>query len=189
MSGDPAKIVIAIQSADSLVTARKMARQLALEIGVERNQATLVAAAISELARNIIEFAGSGEICLRFDGTRRLFIIARDHGPGIPDIRKALEPGYSTTDGLGLGLPGVRRIADDFEITSSPAGTSVTVAMTLAQAKDSPEIGRARVTRFGGILKDRRYPAKPAREPQTSAGADADGKDAPAQNRGSGEQG
>ncbi len=87
----------------------------------------MIAAAISELARNIVKYAGSGEVLLRRNSDSMLLVIARDEGPGIPDVRAALEPGYSTSGGLGLGLPGVRRIADLFEIVSNGGGTIVTV--------------------------------------------------------------
>ena len=95
--------------------------------GFTASEATLIAAAISELARNIVKYAGSGEIQLRRGTNGMLTIVAHDEGPGIPDPNAALRPGYSTSGGLGLGLSGVRRIADSFEIVSSSAGTTVTV--------------------------------------------------------------
>jgi len=91
----------------------------------------VIATAISELARNIIEYAATGEIVLSqddADGRPGIVIVARDEGPGIPDLSRALSAGYSTGLGLGLGLPGVRRLMDDFEITSDPGrGTTVSV--------------------------------------------------------------
>ncbi|HVD76252.1 MAG TPA: ATP-binding protein, partial [Vicinamibacteria bacterium] len=92
---------------------------------------TLIATAISELARNIIEYATAGEIVLSHedtDGRPGIVIVARDEGPGIPDVSRALSAGYSTGPGLGLGLPGVRRLMDDFEITSN-AGRGTTVSV------------------------------------------------------------
>ena len=87
--------------------------------------------AISELARNIIEYAATGEIVLSqddVDGRPGIVIVARDEGPGIADVSRALSAGFSTGPGLGLGLPGVRRLMDDFEITSeSGRGTTVSV--------------------------------------------------------------
>src|SRR5258706_212260 len=95
------------------------------------SEATLVATAISELARNIVNYAKRGEIHLGLisNGTKRgLSVVARDQGPGIADIRLALQAGYSTSGGLGLGLPGVRRIMDEFDIASEPGrGTTITV--------------------------------------------------------------
>src|SRR5215467_15001716 len=93
--------------------------------------ATLIATAISELARNIVSYAHRGQITLRVvDGGGRygLSITASDEGPGIPDIRQALRDGFSTSGSLGIGLPGVRRLMDEFEINSQPGqGTTVAV--------------------------------------------------------------
>jgi serine/threonine-protein kinase RsbT len=90
----------------------------------------MIATAISELARNVVAYAGSGEILLelRGDGARRGIVVgARAAGPGIPDIEAALEDGFSTGQSLGLGLPGARRLMDEFAIVSAPGdGTTVT---------------------------------------------------------------
>ena len=118
---------VPIGSSDDVVVARQKGRALAAEIGFTASEATLVAAAISELARNIVKYAGNGEVVLRHDGDGLLLMVARDHGPGIPDVQAALRAGFSTSGGLGMGLPGVRRIADVFEIVSNGAGTTVTV--------------------------------------------------------------
>ncbi len=112
-----------------LVTVRQAGRDLALALGFTRGEAALVATAISELARNILQYAGEGEVTLRTvgDGPRRgLTIIATDAGPGIPDLERAQMDGYSTSGGLGLGLPGVRRLMDELEVQSRPGeGTRV----------------------------------------------------------------
>jgi serine/threonine-protein kinase RsbT len=118
---------VAIASSDDVVVARQKGRALAVEIGFTASESTLIAAAISELARNIVRYAGSGEMLLRDDGNGMLLMVARDHGPGIRDVRAALRVGFSTSGGLGMGLPGVRRIADTFEIVSNARGTTVTV--------------------------------------------------------------
>ena len=118
---------VTIESTEDVVVARQRGRALAADLGFSASEATLIAAAISELARNIVKYAGSGEVLLRRNSDSMLLVIARDEGPGIPDVRAALEPGYSTSGGLGLGLPGVRRIADLFEIVSNAGGTIVTV--------------------------------------------------------------
>jgi serine/threonine-protein kinase RsbT len=118
---------VPIASSDDVVIARQKGRALAAEIGFSASEATLIAAAISELARNIVKYAGSGEVRLRHDGDGMLLMVARDHGPGIPDVQAALRAGFSTSGGLGMGLPGVRRIADVFEIVSNTGGTTVTV--------------------------------------------------------------
>jgi serine/threonine-protein kinase RsbT len=118
---------VPIESTNDVVVARQRGRALAAETGFSTSDATLMAAAISELARNIVKYAGRGEILLRRDTNGTMTIIARDEGPGILDVGAALRRGYSTSGGLGLGLPGVRRIAESFHIASSSAGTTVTV--------------------------------------------------------------
>jgi serine/threonine-protein kinase RsbT len=108
-----------------------MGRALALEIGFAGSDLTFIATAISEIARNIVKYADHGELNMEAGrkGKRRgLIIIASDDGPGIEDIDAAMGDGYSTSEGLGLGLPGARRLVDDFEIASSPGvGTVVTM--------------------------------------------------------------
>jgi serine/threonine-protein kinase RsbT len=122
---------VAIASDTDIVTARQQGRKLSSLLGFSPTEATLVATAISELACNIILYATTGEIVLRAleDGGRRgILVIARDEGPGIPDVRQAMVGGYSTSGGLGLGLCGVKRLVDDFEIVSRVGkGTTVTV--------------------------------------------------------------
>src|SRR5216684_7883617 len=96
---------------------------MATELGFSTGDATLIATAISELARNIVSYARKGQITLKAaQGSSRvgIVVIASDDGPGIPDIRQALRDGFSTCGSLGLGLPGVRRLMDEFEITSQP---------------------------------------------------------------------
>ena len=119
-----------ISSDLDLVRAREQGRVLAGKLGFQQSDLTLVATAISELARNIVRYARRGEIILRQaqdGGVPGIVIIARDEGPGIPDVNRAMEQGYSTSGGLGLGLPGVRRIMDKFEIVSEVGkGTVVT---------------------------------------------------------------
>jgi len=125
------EVSVRISSDLDLVRAREQGRVLAGQLGFTQSDLTLVATAISELARNIVRYARRGEIVLRQaedGGVPGIVIIARDEGPGIPDVNRAMEPGYSTAGGLGLGLPGVRRIMDKFEIVSEVnRGTVVTV--------------------------------------------------------------
>jgi len=121
------EVRVPISSTEDVIIARQQGRALAGQLRFSPSDATLIAAAISELARNIVKYAGTGEILLHSDTQGMLMIIARDEGPGIPDPDAALRPGYSTSGGLGLGLPGVRRIADVFEIVSNSHGTTVTV--------------------------------------------------------------
>lgn len=113
-----------------VVVARQEGRAMAAKLGMSTSLQTMVATAISELARNIVVYASRGEIHLSVieDGTRQgVQVVARDRGPGIDDIDRAMQDGYSTVGSLGLGLPGARRLMDDFEITSSPDGTAVTI--------------------------------------------------------------
>ena len=114
-----------------IVEARQLARALAEQLGFSAGDATVVATAVSELARNVVDYAPPGEVLVRIveDGNRRgLVLIVRDDGPGIRDLSLAMRDGYSTGGRLGLGLPGVRRLMDEFEIISEPGkGTCVTV--------------------------------------------------------------
>ena len=121
---------VAIERETDIVTARQSGRELAAGCGFSSTDQTLIALAISELARNIVVYAERGEIVMSTAlGDRPgIEIIARDHGPGIQDVDLALRDGYSTTKSLGLGLPGTRRVMDEFEIDSGPGkGTTVTV--------------------------------------------------------------
>ena len=122
---------ITIRSDDDVVAARREARELAASLGFEPTDLTLLATAISEVARNITAYAGEGEIVVsvRNSGERLgIRVVARDTGPGIDDVDLALRDGYSTGDGLGLGLPGARRLVDEFEIDTEPGrGTVVTM--------------------------------------------------------------
>jgi len=126
----PTEWRLSIQSDTDIVTARQRGRTLAEQVGFPSVEQTLIATAISELARNIAIYAQIGEIVLRLErvrGQRGLTVIARDEGPGIRDIAEALQDGYSTSHSLGLGLPGTRRLMDEFEIVSEMGkGTTVT---------------------------------------------------------------
>ena len=114
-----------------VVQARQTGRELASELGFSAGDQTVIAAAISEIARNILMYAKRGEV--RFtkvlDGTQQgLIVVAEDDGPGIRDIQRALQDGYSTSGGLGLGLPGARRPMEEFEVLSAPGqGTRITM--------------------------------------------------------------
>lgn len=120
-----------VETDTDLVAARHAGRTLAESAGFTSSELTLIATAISELARNIIEYATFGEIVLDIveNGDHRgIRILARDSGPGIADTEKAVRGGYSTSGGLGLGLVGVKHIMDEFELQSSVgAGTRVSV--------------------------------------------------------------
>jgi serine/threonine-protein kinase RsbT len=126
-----AEIRVAINSDQDIVGARQKGRALAAHVGFSPADATLIATAISELARNIISYARKGEIRLQIiqNATRQgIVVTAWDEGPGIRDIQQALRDGFSTSGSLGLGLPGVRRLMDEFQISSQAGqGTTVTV--------------------------------------------------------------
>lgn len=124
------EIHVPINSDQDIVAARQKGRSLAAALGFSSGDATLIATAISELARNIVTYAKSGEIRLAvLNGSARqgIQLVAYDKGPGIPDIPQALRDGFSTSGSLGLGLPGVKRLVDEFEIVSAVScGTTVT---------------------------------------------------------------
>ena len=125
------EIRVAINSDQDIVSARQKGRVMANEIGFSSGDATLIATAISELARNIVAYASKGRITLKIvNGLdhQGISVTASDDGPGILDVGQALRDGFSTSGSLGLGLPGVRRLMDEFEITSQPGqGTTVVV--------------------------------------------------------------
>ncbi len=122
-------LVIAVRVSGDIVTARQAGRELAAKLGFSLTDMTMISTAISEIARNITSYAGSGEIRLLVDdreGRQALVVQAEDRGPGIRDIARALDDGYSTGRGLGLGLPGARRLMDRLTVESGPGrGTLV----------------------------------------------------------------
>ena len=114
-----------------VVTARQQGREAAARAGFSLSDQTLIATAISEISRNIVKFAERGEVTISLvseDGRRGISVVARDVGPGIANLEDALRDGYSTYQGLGLGLPGAKRLMDGFHLTSVPGeGTTVTM--------------------------------------------------------------
>ncbi|MEK3799109.1 anti-sigma regulatory factor [Peribacillus sp. FSL H8-0477] len=112
-----------------IVAARQLGRNVAKELGFGTVDQARVTTAISELARNIYLYAGQGNIAIekvQRNGKAGMKIIAMDEGPGIKDIRKVMEDGYTTSGGLGAGLPGVKRLMDEFDIDSTPGkGTKI----------------------------------------------------------------
>jgi serine/threonine-protein kinase RsbT len=123
---------VAIRWDADIVVARQKGRELAAQLGFQSTDLTLIATAISELARNIVLYAKRGEIVLRSaqrENGQGIMVVARDEGPGIRNIEQVMQVGYSTSGSLGLGLPGVKRLMDEFEITSKVGeGTTVAVA-------------------------------------------------------------
>lgn len=132
--GDEPQSVIPIESDADVVTARQRAREMAGALELTSTDQTLLATAISEVARNITTYAGRGEVLLSVitddKGRSGIQVIARDQGPGIENIELAMQDGYTSGGGLGLGLPGARRLVDDFHIETAPGqGTTVTLLM------------------------------------------------------------
>ena len=125
------EIVVAINNPDDIVDARKAGHQLALDLGFSLTDVTMIATAISEVARNITSYAGHGAVRVAVadrEGRKALIIRAEDEGPGIADIERAMEDGYSTGRGLGLGLPGARRLMDRL-IVESELGRGTVIEM------------------------------------------------------------
>jgi serine/threonine-protein kinase RsbT len=124
-----ADFVVDVNKPDDIVTARQAGHELARQLGFSLTDVTMIATAISEIARNITSYAGRGEVRVGVqyrDGRQALVVRAEDDGPGIADIERALEDGYSTGRGLGLGLPGARRLMDRLVVESAPGkGTIV----------------------------------------------------------------
>lgn len=142
-----AEVRVAINSDADLVTARAEGRALAERLGFPRPDPTLIATAISEIARNIVVHVGQGEIVLQpVEEVNRfgLLVIATDDGPGIRNVEAALRDDYSGRGGLGLGLPGARRLMDEFEVASD-ADTGTTVTMSMWRFRD--ELARLREER------------------------------------------
>ena len=113
------------------MSARQQGRSLAMELGFTGSDLTVIASAISEVARNIVDHARQGEVILakaNQSDKRGIMIIAVDDGPGIPDVARAMQYGYSTRHGLGVGLPGAKLLMDEFDIvTKVGEGTKVTM--------------------------------------------------------------
>jgi serine/threonine-protein kinase RsbT len=121
-------IVVNIDDSDDIVAARKAGHQLALDLGFSLTDVTMIATAISEIARNITSYAGRGAVHVAVadrEGRKALVVRAEDEGPGIADIQRAMEDGYSTGRGLGLGLPGARRLMDRLIVESTPGRGTV----------------------------------------------------------------
>jgi serine/threonine-protein kinase RsbT len=125
---DPDGVVVDVNNPDDIVTARQAGHHLARDLGFSLTDVTMIATAISEVARNITSYAGRGAIRVAIadrEGRKALVVRAEDDGPGIADVERALEDGYSTGRGLGLGLPGARRLMDRMVIDSAPGRGTV----------------------------------------------------------------
>lgn len=128
---DVEALVLQIRSDEDVVRLRQAVRELMIAIGFSLIDQTKMITAASELARNTLRYGGGGEAHLiRLQRNRRgLHVVFIDHGPGIDDVEQALRDGYTTGGGMGLGLAGAKRLADEFDITSTP-GQGTTVKIT-----------------------------------------------------------
>jgi serine/threonine-protein kinase RsbT len=125
------QVRVKISSAADIVAARQEARALAIEAGFSVCDSTLITTAISEMTRNVLEYAKQGEVTISLlkNGTKNgVKIVVNDHGPGIANIAQVMKDGYSSRQGLGIGLPGTKRLMDEFEIRSK-VGNGTTVTM------------------------------------------------------------
>jgi serine/threonine-protein kinase RsbT len=124
------EVSVPIRTEVDIVAARQQGRALAAQLGFSSSELALIATAISEVARNIIVYAKEGEIVVSLveSNPAGIMVVVRDQGPGIADIELAMQDGYSTGGGLGLGLPGSKRLMDEFEIqTELGRGTTITM--------------------------------------------------------------
>jgi len=125
------QVQVRIQNSADIVAARQQGRALASQAGFSHSNLTIIATAISEVARNIVEYAKEGHVIITLitDASKRgVEIVATDEGPGIADVTTVMRDGFSTGKGLGIGLPGARRLMDDFAIASA-VGTGTIVTM------------------------------------------------------------
>jgi serine/threonine-protein kinase RsbT len=131
MVDEQTELTLRVASEVDMVISRQRARELATDIGFSLIDSTVIATAISEIARNVVNHAGDGEIVIsavRGSGRAGICVVVRDQGPGISDIERAMQEGYSSVGGFGLGLSSAQRLMDEFNLESSPGlGTTVTM--------------------------------------------------------------
>lgn len=128
----PSRRIVIADSSD-IVRARGAVRLLAADIGFGIADQTRLATAVSELTRNVVQYAGCGSceiVDTSVSGEMGICVVVEDHGSGIPDIDLAMKDGYSTGGSLGAGLPGTRRLMESFAIESSPGLTRVTIGLS-----------------------------------------------------------
>lgn len=121
-------VVVDVASPDDIVAVRQAGHHLARELGFSLTDVTMIATAISEIARNITSYAGRGAVRVTVadrEGRKALVVRAEDQGPGIVNVERALEDGFSTGRGLGMGLPGARRLMDRLIVDSEPGRGTV----------------------------------------------------------------
>ena len=131
------EVVIDIVCEADVIGARKVGREMACGLGLGLADQTRLATAISELVRNVLIYAGKGWCTITAetaDAWRSIAVRVEDHGPGIADVAKAMTHGFSTGGGLGAGLPGAKRLVDEFHVQSRPGMTVVTAAIRRRKA-------------------------------------------------------
>jgi serine/threonine-protein kinase RsbT len=136
-SDECSDFTVAIRDSTDVLRARGGARELAARLRLGSADQTRLATAVSELTRNVLQYAGEGTcriIDASDDGRSCIRVVVEDHGPGIPNLDLALRDGYSTSGGLGAGLPGVQRLMDEFHLTSRPGLTRVAIGMIRPRA-------------------------------------------------------
>lgn len=142
---------VPLRFAADIVAARRAVRQVACDAGLTRADRTVMATGVSEIARNVVSFADHGELVVeQVSGSARtgVRVTVRDAGPGIPDVERAMAARFSTGDGLGVGLPGTRRLMDEFDLVTRP-GRGTTVTMT----KWGPLAGADRTKRPHALMR------------------------------------
>jgi len=117
---------ISISEEEDILIARRLIKKETERLGFRSVDRTRITTAVSELTRNIVRHAGSGELSASADRTG-IEIVCRDHGPGMPDVKQAMQEGYSTAGTLGMGLVGAKRLMDRFDIETGSDGTKVTI--------------------------------------------------------------
>jgi len=128
---DDMEVRVSLRDESDVVVARRTGCELASRLGMSRVSVAALATAVTEIARNIVVHAWAGEIVFGMAthrSRRGIVVIARDDGPGITNTEEAMQDGFSTSDGLGMGLPSARRLMDEFDLSSLPGkGTMITM--------------------------------------------------------------
>ena len=125
-----AERTVQIRTDSDVMAVRQTGRDMAREMGFGLADQSRLATAISELGRNVVQYAGCGVCILRDESDQsmiRIRVVMEDEGPGIADIEKAITNGFSTAQGLESGLPATKRLVDEFDVQSEPGHTKVTI--------------------------------------------------------------
>ena len=163
---------VPVTSDADIFLARQCGRQMASEADFTAVESAKITAVVSELARNILQYAGCGDIVLRAlhqENRTGVMVVARDKGPGISDVRNALQDGFSTNGGLGLGLPLVRRLMDEFEIVSRQGHGTTVIVKKWARgwpARSGP--GNSACSSRGGLSNSPPHTTEPNNRPRES---------------------